>query len=63
VLAGVCAVAGDAPCIEDARAGLRKAWPGVNLAAVESEWPPQTAVFRQQHEAFVRGLTQVLAAP
>jgi tetratricopeptide (TPR) repeat protein len=63
VLAGVCAVAGDAPCIEDARAGLRKAWPKVDVAAVESEWPPQTAAFRQQHEPFVRGLTQVLAAP
>jgi TolB-like protein/DNA-binding winged helix-turn-helix (wHTH) protein len=63
VLAGVCAVAGDTPCIEDARAGLRKSWPNVSVAMVESEWPPQTAAFRQQHEAFVRGLTQVLAMP
>lgn len=61
VLAGVCAVAGDAPCIEEARAGLRKSWPNVSVTAVESEWPPQTAAFRQQHEPFVRGLTQVLA--
>jgi hypothetical protein len=53
----------DPPCLEEARAGLQKAWPGVSVAAVESEWPPQTAVFRQQHEVFVRGLTQALAAP
>jgi TolB-like protein/DNA-binding winged helix-turn-helix (wHTH) protein/Tfp pilus assembly protein PilF len=63
VLAAACASAVDPPCLEEARAGLQKAWPGVSVAAVESEWPPQTAVFRQQHEVFVRGLTQALAAP
>jgi adenylate cyclase len=62
-LAGICAVAGDLPCIDDARAGLRKSWPDVSLAAVESEWPPQTPAFRRQHEAFVHGLAQVLAMP
>lgn len=62
-LAGVCAVAGDAPCVEDARAGLRNAWPDVSVAAVESEWPPQTEAFRQQHEAFVRGLAKALTLP
>jgi Tfp pilus assembly protein PilF len=62
-LAGICAVAGDAPCIEEARSGLHKAWPTVNVTSVESEWPPQSAAFRQQHEPFVRGLTQVLAIP
>ena len=63
VLAGVCAVAGDEPCIEDSRAALRKAWPNVTVAVVESEWPPQTDAFRQQHAPFVRGLTQALAPP
>jgi TolB-like protein/DNA-binding winged helix-turn-helix (wHTH) protein/Tfp pilus assembly protein PilF len=61
VLAGVCASANDAACVDDARAGLRKAWPQVSVAAVESEWPPQSAAFRRQHEAFVQGLTQALA--
>lgn len=63
VLAAACAAAADLPCLDEARAGLQKAWPGVSVAAVESEWPPQTAVFRQQHEVFVRGLTQALAVP
>jgi TolB-like protein/Flp pilus assembly protein TadD len=63
VLAGVCAVAGDLPCIEESRTGLRAAWPGVSLAAVEAEWPPQTAGFRQQHEPYARGLARVLAMP
>lgn len=63
VLAGVCAAAADVPCGEEARAGLRKAWPEVSVAGVESEWPPQTAAFRLQHEPFVRGLTQALALP
>ena len=62
-LAGVCAVAADAPCVVEARAGLLKAWPAVSVAAVESEWPPQTPAFRRQHESFVRGLTQALAGP
>ncbi len=63
VLAGVCAVAGDLPCIEESRSALRSAWPNVSLVAVESEWPPQTPRFRQQHEPFVRGLARVLALP
>lgn len=63
MLAAACAAAADLPCLEEARAGLQKAWPGVSVAAVESEWPPQTAVFRQQHDVFVRGLTQALAVP
>jgi tetratricopeptide (TPR) repeat protein len=61
VLAGVCASASDAACVDDARAGLRKAWPQVSVAAVESEWPPPTPAFRQQHATFVQGLTQALA--
>ena len=61
MLAAACAAAGDAPCMNDALAGLRKAWPGVNLAAVESEWPPPTAAFQQQHQRFVQGLGQALA--
>lgn len=63
VLAGACATAGDAPCVEEARVGLRKAWPSASVATVESEWPPQTEAFRQQHEAFVRGLARALAVP
>lgn len=63
MLAGACAVAGDQPCMEASRAGLRKAWPDASVAAVESEWPPQSAAFRQQHAPFVRGLAQVLALP
>lgn len=63
VLAGACALAGDLPCIEESRSGLRTAWPNVSIAAVESEWPPQTAAFRQQHAPFVQALAQVLALP
>jgi Tfp pilus assembly protein PilF len=63
VLAGVCAVAADSPCIEEARSGLRKSWPQASVATIESEWPPQTDIFRQQHAPFVRGLAQVLATP
>jgi Tfp pilus assembly protein PilF len=63
VLAGICAVAGDEPCIAEARSGLHKSWPNVSVASVESEWPPQSAAFRQQHEPFVRALTKVLAMP
>ena len=63
VLAGVCAAAGDSPCVEESRLGLRAAWPNVSVAAVESEWPPQTPAFRPQHEPFVRGLAKALTLP
>lgn len=60
VLAGVCAAAYDAPCLEIARASLLRAWPDATVAAIESEWPPQTDAFRQQHAPFVQGLSRVL---
>lgn len=63
VLAAACAAAGDQPCMEESRAGLRKAWPDASVAAVESEWPPPTPAFTRQHEAFTRGLTGVLLSP
>jgi TolB-like protein/DNA-binding winged helix-turn-helix (wHTH) protein/Tfp pilus assembly protein PilF len=63
VLAAACAAAGQAACVDEARTGLRKAWPDVSMAAVEAEWPPQTAAFRRQHEPFVRALAQAMAAP
>jgi TolB-like protein/DNA-binding winged helix-turn-helix (wHTH) protein/Tfp pilus assembly protein PilF len=62
VLAAACAAAGQAACVGEARTGLRKAWPDVSMAAVEAEWPPQTAAFSRQHEPFVRALTQAMAA-
>ena len=63
MLAGACALAGDAACVEEAKAGLRKDWPDVSVAAVESEWPPPTAEFRRRHAPFLRGLEQALATP
>lgn len=59
-LATACRLAADPGCERDALLALRKVWPDVSVAAVESEWPPQTEVFRQQHRQFLEGLRQVV---
>lgn len=59
-LATACRLAADPACERAALTALHKAWPDVSVAAVESEWPPQTDVFRLQHRRFLEGLRQVL---
>ncbi len=56
MLASVCALAGDQPCLDSAVAKLHQLWPAFTIAQGESEWPPARPEFTARHADYLRGL-------